>query len=272
MKKTIIDNNLIITDATYRKYLKTIDADTFLQQIIVPSFLGLTQQDIIFTIHSLDEKLILLSDKFAKQIGFPNYKLAINKYPGIDYPRYVGEVIHFELQKKFLQFEKQPFDYIYRMKNNVDNTLYLCTSEPIININGEVIAKKEMSRPIKLLSHRDIIEKHFKRFGTNIASLKNITTSNLLFSKTEEIILFMLIGGYTQKEIAEFLDYSRSYIVKIIAENICPKLGINFFSTKLLIDKALEMGFGMLIPEEFLFTLNNHLNSYHNFDEPSCRQ
>lgn len=267
MKKNFADNSLLITDATYRKYLKKIDVDTFLQQIIVPSFLGLTKQDIIFTIHSLDEKLILLSDKFARQIGFSNYKLAINKYPGKDYPRYVGEEVHFDLQKKFLQFEKQPFDYIYRMKNNEDNTLYLCTSEPIINLSGEVIAKKEVSRPIKLLSHRDIIEKHFKRFGTNIASLKNISPSNLLFSKIEEIILFMLIGGYTQKEIADFLDYSRSYIVKIIAENICPKLGITFFSTKLLIEKAIDMGFGMLIPEEFLFTLNSHLNLHHTFEE-----
>lgn len=270
MKKSVMDNNSIISDVTYRNYLKKIDVDTFLQQIIVPSFLGLTAQDIIFTIHDLDEKLILLSDKFAQQIGFSNYKLAINKYPGKDYPRYVGEVLHFEMQKKFLQFEKQPFDYIYRMKDNVDNTLYLCTSEPIININGEVIAKKEMSRPIKLLSHRDIIEKHFKRFGTNIASLKNISPSGFLFSKTEEIILFMLIGGYTQKEIAEFLNYSRSYIVKIIAENICPKLGINFFSTKLLIEKAIDMGFGMLIPEEFLLTLNNHLNLYYTYSEHNC--
>ncbi len=235
-----------------------MDDETFLEQIVIPAYWGGATQDIMFGINDLNEKLILTSNLYAKSIGFNDFQEALNTYPGIDYPRVIGTPEQFAAQKDFLVNKKCIFDYIYKRKDN-DNTLYLSTAEPIFNYKGEVIAKKEFDRPIRIMSHRDIIENHFKRFGTNVASLTNLIEVEKLNDK-EELILFMLIAGYSQQEIAEFLKFSRSYVVKIINDSLCPKFGISTLSTKILIDKAVSLGYALFIPDNFLNFINNNIN------------
>lgn len=225
----------------------------FLEKYIIPTYLGFVYSDCLFALQDLNETLILASNKYAKTIGFKDFIEAYLKKPGIDYKRLYGDEHHYELQKKFLIKYKKPIDYLHT--TTIDNNIHLCSVEPILNNDGEIIAKKEISRPINLLSHREIIERHFKKNPSKILTTNKILdTINL--TEREEIILFMLISGYSQDEIANFLHCSRSQIAKIIVRNLCFKFGITALSTKGLIEKAIAMGYSMIIPSSILATLN----------------
>jgi hypothetical protein len=128
-------------------------------------------------------------------------------------------------------------------------------TEPLFNFQGKVIGKKETDVPLQLVSHRDLVEKHFKRYNVELVALENIT-GLISLNEKEEVVLFMLIGGYSQLEIGDLLGVSRSYVLKIISENLCVKFGLTIASTKLLIEKAIMLGFANFIPSKFLSTLN----------------
>lgn len=225
----------------------------FLEKYIIPTYLGLVHSDCLFSLQDLNETIILASNKYAKIIGFKNFIEAYLKKPDIDYKRLYGDAYHYELQKKFLIKHKKPLDYLHT--SNTDNIIHLCSIEPILDSNGDVIAKKEISRPINLLSHREIIERYFKKHPSQTLISANIVDTINLTEK-EEIILFMLISGYSQDEIAHFLHCSRSQIAKIVVKNLCFKFGITALSTKGLIEKAITMGYSMMIPNSILATLN----------------
>ncbi len=231
----------------------------FLEDIIVPLYWGIAnQENIIFNISDMNEQLILTSKKYAQSIGFDSIEEARNKRPGVDYPHYITQKEHFVLQKTFLEREKKSFDYVYKM-NNGDNTLYLCTVEPILAPCETLVGKKEIARPMKLISCRDIIETHFNNNKTN-AIFSSIIAKPILLTEKEEIVLFMLIAGYSQLEIANYFNQSRSNIAKIIDEHLCVKFETPTFCTKDLIEKAIAMGYSMLIPDTFLSALNMNLN------------
>ncbi|HMT01902.1 MAG TPA: hypothetical protein PKD00_01100 [Burkholderiales bacterium] len=237
--------------------MKKYNDKKFLEEIIVPLYWSIAHQDnIIFNISDMDEQLILTSKKYANSIGFNSIEEARNKKPGIDYPRCIISKEHFLVQKKFLESEKKAFDYVYKM-NNGDNNLYLSTVEPIISPCGTLVGKKEIARPMKLLSCRDIIENHF---NNKINSISSTLSKTILLTEKEEIVLFMLIAGYSQLEIANYFRQSRSNIAKIIDEHLCVKFEVPTFCTKSLIEKAIAMGYSMLIPDTFLAALNMNLN------------
>jgi|GEM_PF-2838851 len=245
------------------KHIKEINEEThsssFWDQIIIPAYWGMAIQNLTFTIHNHQETLILTSNCYAQELGFRSFEEAVYTKPGIDYPRLYddSQENHF-LAMDFLIKEKKPFDYFYKKKNNCE-LLFISTVEPVFDTKGAVIGKRELARSIQLPAHRELVETHFKRFNTNLAALKNIRPHTPKLSEQEEIILFMLISGYSQHEIGELLGYSRSNIVKIIAEKLCPKFKLTYLSTKALIDKAIFMGYAKLIPAPFLETLNKVL-------------
>lgn len=234
-------------------YKAPLTAENFLNDIIVPAYWGLASSNVRFGVSDLDERLIICSENYAKEVGFKDFKEAMNKRPGIDYPRYGGTPEDFAIQRQFLKTQKRSFNYVCKYQNN--GAFYMSTAEPVINTNGEVIGKKEVDVELKLFSHRDIVESYFKRYGSNIAAMEDITkTINL--TEREEMVLFMLLAGFTQKEIGEFLSVSRTYILKIIAEGLCVKLGLKVVSTKSLVERAVALGYTRLVPAKFLEVFN----------------
>ena len=122
-------------------------------------------------------------------------------------------------------------------------------------MSGELVGKKKTDVKTIIMSHRDLIFRHFKHFNIHALAINNVI-SNIKLNETEEIIIFMLIAGFTQQEIGDFLKLSRSYIFKIIAESLCIKFNISLISTKLLIEKALELGYANFIPKIFTHEVN----------------
>ncbi len=230
--------------------LLNITDEEFIHKIIIPGhYQAATLNSSRFKIFNIKEQIVICANDCANEIGYNNFQEAMFKSPGIDYKHQKGTHEHARIQTNFLNAHKRAYSNIY--KNPVTNLLYMTMIEPLLNLQGKVIAKKESELPLKILSHREIIEKHFKRYDVDVICLENITDSITLTEK-EELILFMLIGGYSQQEIGEFLAVSRSYISKLISEGLCAKFGLTLVSTKLLIDKAISLGFANFIPNKFI--------------------
>lgn len=236
-------------------------AEEFLKNIIIPAHWSVAfQSNIRFAINDMSGRLIICSEKYAHDIGFNNFHEAMFKMPGKDYKPFFEEATQFIVQKEFIESKKKLFHYIYKANSN--GIIYLSTSEPVLDLNCNVIATKGVDLEVKPLTHREVIEKHFKRHDINVvtSSLDDDVAQIIPLTENEELILFMLIAGYSQQEIGLLLNYSRSYIVKIIAEGLCVKFGLPALSTKALIDKAVSMGYALFVPNKFLDVLNEHVN------------
>lgn len=232
-----------------------IDDADFMSKFILPAHYPLAiNSEVRFSIQDCSERVIICSSDHAKDRGFKDVKAAINKQPDIDFQRntLTGRN-EFNIHINYLKAHKKSTQYVYRNKKS--NILFLTTSEPIINFAGEVIGRKDNDAPFRMISHRDVIERHFKNYGVDTFSMENLT--NIQLSEQEELVIFMLIGGYSQQEIADFMKISRGMVSKIIAEKLCVKFEMTIISTKLLIEKAVSCGFANIIPEKFFAYLNS---------------
>lgn len=229
--------------------------EEFSQQIILPAYYPIAEHgNMRFSIQNQDEKLIICSSDYARARGLEGFKDAIFKFPEKDYRRFGSAgSFEFNIVMEYLRAHRKSSSYIY--KEESCGALFMTVCEPVINFFGEVIGRKDTVADFELTSHRSLIEQHFKRFSVSVASLVNVSRVDL--TEREEIVLFMLIGGYSQQEIAQLIGVSRGMVHKIIAEKLCVKFELSLVSTKLLVETAISCGFANFIPESFLVALNS---------------
>ncbi|MBY0379038.1 MAG: hypothetical protein K2P99_01415, partial [Burkholderiales bacterium] len=136
-------------------------------------------------------------------------------------------------------------DFVVKFKEN--ENLILFSLVPI-NINDASLARiQAIGRPFNLPSHMEILLKHSR---ISLQGYRKLTQSIDLSSK-EQMILFLLIAGFTQEEVGKYLGYSRGHIAKTIAVEICPKFGLCGSSTKMLVRLAVFNGvLSHKIPED----------------------
>ena len=228
--------------------VKKSNDNNFIKKIIIPAFYGFIKYDINLSIHNNIGDLLFSTDKTARWLGFKNYHEAIKNRDLIwkKMLTFAPKEFH-ELHNKYIMDNKKILDVIWFNQN--DNKLYLGTSEPLLNINGDALGYKTIRREIKMISNKNIIETKFKSHNNyKMLPLENIQEIKL--TQNEEHVLFMLINGCTQQEMSEHLKCSRSFIAKIINEGLCPKFSINGSASKMLIEKAINAGYSNFIPKE----------------------
>jgi hypothetical protein len=62
-------------------------------------------------------------------------------------------------------------------------------------------------------------------------------------------ILYLILQGIPQEYAAQILNIKRGTLARIISEQICPKFNIHGSNTKLLIEKAMQLGFHRYMPK-----------------------
>ncbi len=77
----------------------------------------------------------------------------------------------------------------------------------------------------------------------------SMDTLRIKLSKREEAVLFLLICGITQEQIADILEVKRETIASIIRNQLRIKFALPMDSTKLVVETALSHGFLFSIPE-----------------------
>ncbi len=141
-------------------------------------------------------------------------------------------------------------DVLIKMNNS--ESLMLFSLIPINYTDGRCIGCYSVGRNTNFPSYKEMVLMHTKK----IRSMDTKVLPKIELTEKERIILFLLIAGFTQEEVAEYLECSRGFIGKFIAQSMCPKFGLIGSSTKLLVQRAIYNGVLGEIPEEITSNLN----------------
>lgn len=97
----------------------------------------------------------------------------------------------------------------------------------------------------------ELLERQAALFNTKTIALENFC--DLALDAEELKVLSLLMLGYSQAQIATALGRSRTYVAtKVIGEKLCPKFGVSGFSSRVLVDKAIALGYANFIPKNLL--------------------
>jgi len=144
-------------------------------------------------------------------------------------------------------------DSFYHVQKNsgVDHHVIVETDIfPVVNEDDEVIATYAISKDFHDFNLFYIA--YFK-FGHSLNH--EPVGDELLFTKLsrrEQEILYLLINGLSQSEIASCLNISRGAVAKIISSRISEKLGLTKVSQALIIQKAISLKLHQKVPISLL--------------------
>lgn len=143
------------------------------------------------------------------------------------------------------------------------DNLYLDYKEP--HLGGVVSFSNNITTNSSYSAMINYSNQLIKRYGINIVSLVNTTMIDL--SEREQLIIFLLLIGHTQDKIASYLQISRSFVAKIIGENLCPKFNSIGYSASILKDKLIADGYHHFIPTQLVNSVNiPNMGAALNFD------
>ncbi|MFN7095436.1 MAG: helix-turn-helix transcriptional regulator [Burkholderiales bacterium] len=204
--------------------------------------------DILFTVLNIDFELIYSSKAFCQLLGMPdNYNYFGKRMEEVN--ARMSQIIG-GLNKIFTQIieTRTQLDYfiIFDFIESKPELLSV-TGKPIYYPNQEILGIKIIRYKTTLLNHRKLLD---QVFYTSKSTPSRAPASIFdKFTDRETNILFLLVTGYTQTEIGEILNLPRGTVGRIINTSLVEKLGVLGTSSKVLVEKAISLGFGSHIPK-----------------------
>jgi hypothetical protein len=185
-------------------------------------------------ISHLNGELAFASERLCKKLGYMSYKeMNYKKFGDLleKYSNYSKAIMLNNIQQ--LIEGAEIIDVVVKFKNS--QQLILFTLMAIKLNDGTIVGVQTFGRDIKLLSHMEIILNH----SASKPSPPDELPVDIDLNSREQMIISLLIAGFTQVEIGEYLQCSRGHVAKLIATEICPKFGIKGSSTKRLVKMAI---------------------------------
>jgi hypothetical protein len=230
----------------------TLDNTTYIERVMLPFYKGYSTQNIEMCIRGIDGRYIFATDKFSQSvIGAPIKEIL----------RRDGEMFSNEIRGERLTkartllvstMSQNPslMHAIFiglRHDGEVSYTSYL----PLFNPQGELFAIQiTHEKMTRTQTSQEIFARHHTRFNTVEMSLDNILPVPL--TEVEQCVLTLLLLNYSQESIAKIFGVSRSYVAKIISDNLCPKFNVSGFSAKQLVEQAVDLKYHFLLPKGLL--------------------
>lgn len=195
----------------------------------------------------IDGKLLYVSNKLANELGMSYVETSINMH---------FSALHSLSNQNDIDIIAASHENVMRgetsmltIYNSHINMFYSVISISIYDINYNVIAAQSIYAPILAQVARQI---YCTNYLSNVITYNSgkftFNSSNL--SALQESIIFLLISGKNQKEIAKILGCSRSNVAKHIVI-LCRIFSIES-REKCLIDECLKNGYDKFIPKQIL--------------------
>ena len=241
----------------------------YLKQFILPNFEGWIEQDIFSALYDLNGNVIIATNKTAKSMGLLNGHML----SGLSYHNVTPEIVRafssvkdpIETQRiielcdkiskirELIVSQKIAISYIDVLPYHNVFEASLINHFPIFNKHGDVIATQTISGRFHLFGINDYLNEINDDkipLDQKIILCKNTDLPpNLHLSKRQHEILFLLTIGVSQDVAARILHISRGTVASIVSEQLCPKFNIAGSSTRILINKALQINFNRYMPE-----------------------
>ncbi|MFN7093991.1 MAG: helix-turn-helix transcriptional regulator [Burkholderiales bacterium] len=232
--------------------MEKFDKQDYMEQFINNSEQIICSQHIIFS-----ELILSILD--------PNYKILILTQAFKDLLKitenYVGKGIdEFNSRLNIIKDDlEENFNLAIKQKSQVDFIilfdfeegkleLFLAKCKPIHFPDNELLGLKLVLYRYPLLDRKELLCKLLPNIDrVSIIKLNNYV--NRVLTQREEAILFFLINGFTQFEIAKMLKVPRGTVGRLINSTIAKKLGINGTSSKSIIEKSIGLGYHLYLPK-----------------------
>lgn len=237
----------------------------FLDDVVMPYFSGFQlSNNIDICLFSADSVLLSISQVMPRKFQFDSRELIGKSLKSLT-PEIIKHICNVdddnlddvfgELQKvsclnDIVVKDKITINYIDLLpyKNYFDATLVVHI--PIFNQVGEVVAIQILSTTYYLFGLSDYLHTNAHFFENNSALLKpiKIQKSQTTLSPRQHEVLFLLLSGMTQTDIAVFLELKRGTISTVV-HNLCNKFNIDGANTQLLLKAARKQRFHHNIPD-----------------------
>lgn len=235
--------------------------DHYLQDIILPYFSGFFNQDVDMALFSITGIALATTKKSESMLGLNLDEIIGRSYKDIDtsivnkickMEDYKPQII-LDLFKKLDKLneivvkEQRVINYIDILPYKNMYNASLVTHMPIFNPNtGKVVATQTIGTNFHLYGMIDYLNKLSEEQDLHTLSTLPLP---LHISPRQHEVLFLLLVGLSQSEIAGVLDITRGTVSAIITHQLSHKLGSTTSSTQELIDKALKLGLEKCIPQ-----------------------
>jgi len=238
------------------------DYQQYRNEYIIRPFSNLIDQDIYSTLFDTDGKVIACTTKNAVESGFSSWQEMV----GLSYTEVTTDIIinlMGEVAKDnadailaacrkihelllIVVSHKRVINFIDLIPYNGHYRSFLETQIPIFHPSGEVVAVQSMSAEFKMFDPHALILRQCEE-AKPFAIPHN--EPPIILPKRQHEILYLILQGVPQEYAAQMLNIKRGTLARIVSEGLCPKFGINGSNTKLLVERALEMGFQNHMPK-----------------------
>lgn len=240
----------------------------YLNEVIIPWFKPLIYQDVMSSLFDTNGVILYSTEKSAKSVGYKMWQEAIGtsyQHVNLDLViKMLGDGVKESASKiveachkiyrihQLVVSSKNVINFIDLMPYNNQYKSYLETYIPIFHPDGTVVAVQSVTVDFKVFEFSDLFFMRDDSITGKSLSIPNDLPPIELPTRQHEI-LYLILHGIPQEYAAQILNIKRGTLARIISDQICPKFGIHGSNTKLLIEKAMQMGFNEYMPKSLWF-------------------
>jgi len=260
---TLVESDWLNADnsASYNMPIDTKIADQYLEGFVLPYFSNYIETEIYTTLISYRYEIICASQKSAQSVGMENWHqmtgTGYKYYSEIDLGRlHFGEQYNSKSAHAIHRYARKIFriqQYVFKMgtvASFIDSlpydkgiNSYQVTFIPIFDRSNNIIAIQTIATDYHLASYQKYIQHITMQKRTKSANL------DLKLTTREEEILFLLICGITQEQIAQILNIKRATVAAVIRNQLCIKFNLSECKTKSIIEYAQARGLPTSVPQ-----------------------
>lgn len=246
-------------------YMKiTMKPDNYIQDVVLPYFNSFLQQDVDMGLFTPDGVVLACTTRGAQGFG-----LSIDDVIGLSYKTLNLQIINkicratdtnqsklfaklFSVLGKLNDIvvkEQKVINYIDVIPYKYCYNASLITHIPIFNPeNGNVVATQTIGSDFHLFGMVEYINNLHQQPNLIPLSTNPAQSANLNLPDRQHEVLFLLLIGLSQSEVATVLDISRGTVSSTITNHLCKKFEVDTLNTTKLLAKARKLNFHKYIP------------------------
>ena len=158
-------------------------------------------------------------------------------------------LVHLYKLQQIVARERIICHFISLIPRNGDYQSRLITYIPLFADNGEVMGIQSIAVAYNLFGVQDYLNLLQNKPLEDFMIQSNQMSLPIQLTRRQHEVLFLIANGLSQTEAANILGIQRGTLSSIVANFLCPKFDIAGANTKLLIEKAIEMGYHRQTPQ-----------------------
>ena len=224
-----------------------------LEKVTRAIFSGIINKNILSSAYDLNGKLIAATKLYALFLGFRELAQILGKSHDDILSQNNGKA--FTNQLKIIRVEAQTkgeaISYVAYLK--LENKFHFLNSTimPLCASDSRVIGTLITTSSYKSISLSDILAPKIGTSGKELVNLNKAPDAVRSLTKRQKEVLFLLIGGLTQEQIAKSLGISRSSVSNYLL-SISYRFGLTNQTASVIRELGVQYGYDKYVPDNLI--------------------